>query len=149
MIRYNNITTDVFINTLSDSNAIKRNRQFICSQVFVTDFGYTPILLIKSRRDVHHSMKHLFNNVWLPPAIIVDFEGEQVQGEAQSIYEKVGCQIQQLKKRIPWANRAELYVDIFKKSISKDLRASNAKLLFWCYCDERRSKIINSIDRDN
>ena len=81
MIRYNNITTDVFINTLSDSNAIKRNRQFICSQVFVTDFGYTHIFLMKSKGNVHHAMKHSFKNVGVPPAIISDFTGEKVQGE--------------------------------------------------------------------
>ena len=49
---------------------------------FFTDFGYTGILLMKHKGYLHHYMTHLFKNVGVPPAIISDFSGEQVQGEA-------------------------------------------------------------------
>ena len=35
---------------------------------------------MESNVDVHHSMKNLFKNVGVTPAIISDFSGEQVQG---------------------------------------------------------------------
>ena len=48
-----------------------------------------------------------------------------------------------------WANRAKKYVDIFKKAITKDLKASNSPLVLWCYFAECSSKIINATACDN
>ena len=42
-----------------------------------------------------------------------------------------------------WANRAEQYVDIFNKVITKDLKYYNAPLVIWCYFYERLYKTIN------
>ena len=93
MLRYNQVTIDFSINALFAENMSKRKRNVNCNQVFVTDFGYTNIFTVKSKGYVHHSTKHLFNNYGFPPAIIDDFSGEQIQGDAQNICEKVGCQI--------------------------------------------------------
>ena len=48
-----------------------------------------------------------------------------------------------------WINHAERYVDIFKKSIMKYLKSSNAPLVLWCYCVYLQSKSINATVRDN
>ena len=50
---------------------------------------------------------------------------------------------------MPWSNHAELYLDIFKKSITKELKASNAPLVLWNYFDERFPKITNDTEREN
>ena len=50
---------------------------------------------------------------------------------------------------MPLANHAEQYVDILKKAITKDLKASNKPLVIWCYSAENRSKIINAKAREN
>ena len=48
-----------------------------------------------------------------------------------------------------WANSAEQYVENLKEVITKDVKASNAPLVLWCYFSELCSKIINATDRDN
>ena len=62
---------------------------------------------MKSKKDVHHAMKHFFNNVGVPPSVIVDFAVVQVQGEVQIICEQLGCHIQQTEERMKWDNRTE------------------------------------------
>ena len=80
ILKYNHVTADVFVNTFSAENMSRSKSQFTCAQAFVTDFWYNQILPMKSNVDVHHSMKNLFKNVGVTPAIISDFSGEQVQG---------------------------------------------------------------------
>ena len=48
-----------------------------------------------------------------------------------------------------WDNRSEVYVDIFRESRMKDLKDSNAPLVFWCSCAELQSKIINAKFHEN
>ena len=42
-----------------------------------------------------------------------------------------------------WANRAELYVGLFKEAVRKDMLQENPPLVFWDYCAERRAAIAN------
>ena len=93
MLWYNRVTSDVFIDTLFYDNRSTSKHQFICAQVLVADFGYTHISPMKSKGDLQHAMKNSFMNVGVPPDIIVDFAGEQVQGEDRVICEQVGCHI--------------------------------------------------------
>ena len=58
MLQYDNVSADVFIYISFAENMSKRKYQFICDQVFVIDFGYTQILLMKSKGYVHHAIKH-------------------------------------------------------------------------------------------
>ena len=75
--------------------------------MFVTDFGYSHIVPMNSKKYVHHAMKNFFKNVGVLPDIISDFSGKQVQGEAQRICEQVGSYILHLEKRMTWDNCAE------------------------------------------
>ena len=47
-----------------------------------------------------------------------------------------------------WANRAELYVGLFKGAVRKDMLQENPLLVFWEYCDERRAAITNMTAKD-
>ena len=53
-----------------------------------------------------------------------------------------------LETETQWANRAELYIGLFKESIRKDLSRTNCPLVLWDYCAERRAAIHNVIPRD-
>ena len=75
MLWYNRVASGVFINILFADNTIKRKYQFTCAQVFVTEFGYNHIVLMKSKGDVHRVMGSLFNNVGFPPDIISNNAG--------------------------------------------------------------------------
>ena len=53
-----------------------------------------------------------------------------------------------LKGSTQWANRAELYVSLFKEAVRKDMLQENSPLVFWEYCAERRAAIINMKAKD-
>ena len=80
MLQYNHVPFDVFIGTLFSYIMSKNNCQFTCDQLFFADFGYTHIVPTNFNKYVHHTMKHLFKNVGVPPAIVVNFVGDKVQG---------------------------------------------------------------------
>ena len=48
-----------------------------------------------------------------------------------------------LKGLTQWANRAELYVGLFKEAVMKDMLQENPPLFIWDYCAERRAAITN------
>ena len=47
-----------------------------------------------------------------------------------------------------WANRAKLYVGLFKEVVRKYMLQENFPLVFWDYCAERRAAITNMTDKD-
>ena len=62
---------------------------------------------------------------------------------------KIGTTLWVLEEGKPWANKAELYIGLLKESVSKDMKESNAPLVFWDYCVERRARINNLTAKTN
>ena len=58
-------------------------------------------------------------------------------GALREMFHKIGTTLRVLKEGTPWANTAELYIGLLKESVSKDMKESNAPLVFWYYCVER------------
>ena len=50
-----------------------------------------------------------------------------------------------LEQGTSWANRAELYIDLLKEAVRKDMRTSNPPMVLWDYAIERRAAISNLI----
>ena len=48
-----------------------------------------------------------------------------------------------MKERTQHADRAELYIGLFKESVRKDTRGTHSTMKLWCYCVERRAAISN------
>ena len=57
------------------------------------------------------------------------------------------CQIVELEKGDPNANRSERYIQMLKTKT--DMRETGSLLSFWCYCVEHRAEIINAVTRNN
>ena len=72
-----------------------------------------------------------------------------MKGDARILCHDVTCTIIELEKGTPAANRAERAIKTFKDETKMDLFRSNAPLILWCYCLERRVEIINSTCRSN
>lgn len=82
-------------------------------------------------------------DVGAPDALICDAAREQISQEVRSFCHKIGTTLRVLEEGTPWANRAELYIGLFKESIRKDMKDSDCPLPFWDYCGERRARINN------
>ena len=84
----------------------------------------------------------------VPEAIISDFHKFNKLKEVRKFCHKIGTTLRVLESLTQWANRAELYVGLFKDAVRKDMLQENTPLVFWDYCAERRAAITNMTAKD-
>ena len=146
MLRYKRIDslfyTDTFFVT---KEARSRPRNNSCMQLFVSDKGYVALYPMKSKRHFYDALKLFCKDVGVPDRLVMDPSGEQTSHKVKNFGHKVGMTLKYLEESTQWANRAELYIGLFKESVRKDLRQSNCPLVLWDYCAERRALIHNLI----
>ena len=87
----------------------------------MTDKGYLYVVPMKKRADVIQAVKKFMKEVGLPDAIIYDGAGEHTSNEMRQLCNDVGTTLRILERGTPWANKAELYIDIIKEAVRKDM----------------------------
>lgn len=68
----------------------------------------------------------------------------EVKKSVRRFCKQVGMTLRLLEKNTQWANRAELYIGLLKEAVRNDLRISNAPMVLWDYCIQRRATIHNA-----
>ena len=150
MIRYKHLPTNIFMDTMFASRRVgKSYRGYTCVQVYASEFGWVRADLMRSEKDLHHSLKSLFKEVGVPMKLIADGAKAQVAGKARVLCERANCSVIELEKNTPFANRAERYIQTLKSGSKADMVQMDSPLVFWDYCIERRAKIENSIAKEN
>ena len=116
----------------SSKKAGPTTRGFKCCQIFCTEFGHVFVVMLESKagNNVAFALKKYFKSVGVPPMIICDAAREQIQGTALTLCNEAGCQIYQLEKGTPAANRAERYVKMTKDETQTDLIESDCPMVF-------------------
>ena len=71
----------------------------------------------------------------------------QNNNQTKKFCHRVGMTICILEERTPWSNPAKLYIGLFKESVRRDLRMTDAPMVLWDYCMERRYQIHNAVPR--
>ena len=112
-------------------------------QIFVSDKGFVHVVPMESKKDFPSALRSFAKEVGVPDAIIVDPAGEQTSKEVRRYCHKIGTTLRLLEEHTQWANRAELYIGLFKEAVRKDMHDSNCPLILWDYCAERRARIHN------
>ena len=135
--------TDTFFVT----KAGKSTRGFTCAQVFVTDKGYVALYPMKTKNDFHLALKQFCKDVGVPLRLVCDPSGEQSSKKVKHFCHLVGTTLRFIEESIQWANCAELYVGLFKKSVRQDLRRTNSPMSLWDFCAERRCLIHNVVPK--
>ena len=79
--------------------------------------------------------------------LIVDGHNAQISSVVRRFCNQVSTTLRILERGTPWANRAELYIEILKEAVRKDMQASNSPMILWDYAIERRACIHNAILR--
>ena len=152
MLRYPRVSTDVFMDTFfASKKSGKSFRGFTCCQIFASPFGHVLAVPLESKAgaNIAFAMKRYFKEVGVPPDIIADGAREQVQGAALRLSHQVGCQIKELEKGTPDANRAERYIQTLKVATKRDMVQANSPMILWCFCIEYRVAIMNSCAQHN
>ena len=98
---------------------------------------------MKSKSDFYQALKRFCRDVGIPEKLVCDPSGEQTSREVRKFCNEVGTTLRILEESIQWANRAELYIGIFKESARQDMRMANSPMCLWDYCVERRCLIHN------
>ena len=84
----------------------------------------------------------------MPEAIIADYHKCNKSKEVKWFCHKIGTNLRILEGSTQWANKADLYVWLFKEAVRKDILYEKPPLLFWDYCAERRALIKNMTAKD-
>ena len=148
MLRYKRINSQFFTDTFFVTGKGKSTRGNKCAQIFVSDKGFVVIYPMQSKGDFPTALHQFCKEVGVPNSLVVDPSGEQTSNKVKRFCHQVGTSLRLLEESTQWANRAELYIRIFKEAIRKDLRDQNSPMVLWDYCAERRARIHNVTPRD-
>ena len=143
MIRYKRIESTFFTDTFFVTSKGKSTRNNKCAQLFVSDKGYVAIYPMESKRNFLDALKLFCKDVGVPLSLVCDPSGEQTSRDVRKHCHMVGTTLRLLQEATQWANRAELYIGLFKESIRQDIRRTNCPMTLWDYCAERRARIHN------
>ena len=117
-------------------------------QIFVSNMGYVYVSAMKSVSGFPKALKMFAKEVGVPEAIIAKYHKCNKSKEVKLFYHKIDTTLRILEGSTQWANKAELYVGLFKEAVRKDMLDENPPLVFWGYCAERRSIITNMKAKD-
>jgi hypothetical protein len=140
MLRYKQLKSVFFTDTLV-SLSTKSTGGNSYAQVFVSDKGYTVVYPMQSQSNFKDTL-HLFCKGWCSYYI----GNGCTQGSAEQCNSSIlPSSCYHLEEVTPWANRAELYIGLLKEAVRQDLQQSNAPIVLWDFCLERRANIHNAI----
>ena len=148
MLRYSRIDSQFYTDTFfvdKDASSTRGNK---CAQLFVSDKGFVAIYPMKNKGEFYDALHMFCKEIGVPTSLVVDPSGEQTSRKVKHFCNQVGTTLRILEAATQWADRAELYVGLFKESTRKDLRVSNSPMVLWDYCLERRARIHNVTPRD-
>ena len=146
MLRYKRLQNIFFTDTMF-ALKLKSKRQYTCCQVFVSDKGFVAVYPMKSQEEFQSALHWFCKQVGVSVTLVVDGHKSQTKHTVRRFCDQVGTTLRILETGTPWANRAELYIGLLKKSVRRDMRDSNSLMSLWCYCIERRATIHNAIPR--
>ena len=148
MLRYRRINSTFFTDTMFATAKAKSTRGNTCCQVFVSDKGLVATYPMSTASQFEDAL-HLFcKEIGVPINIVADPHPSQKKPSVRRFCDQVGTTLRLLEKSTQWANRAELYIGLLKEAVRKDMRASNAPMVLWDYCIQRRAKIHNVTPRN-
>ena len=148
MLRYRRINSIFFTDTLFVTDKAKSTRQNKACQLFVSDKGYVAVYPMERVGNFETAL-HLFcKEIGVPLTIVADPHPSQTSYSVRRFCDQVGTTLRLLEKSTQWANRAELYIGLLKEAVRKDLRQSNAPMVLWDYCIQRRAQIHNVTPRN-
>lgn len=103
---------------------------------------------MKSKGEFQAIIELFCKEIAVTRILVVDPSGKQTSKSVHNYYHKVGTTLRVLEKSTEWANRAELYIGLFKQAIKNDLNRTNCPMKLWDYCSERRARIHNVLTRN-
>ena len=148
MLWYRRINSQFFTDTFFVTAKGKSTRGYTCAQMFVSDKGFVAIYPMKSKSGFQDALHQFCKEVGVPVTLVIDPSGEQTKKSLRKFCHQVGTTLRVLEESTQWANRAELYIGLFKEAVRQDMSRTNSPLSLWDFCTKRRARIHNVTPRD-
>ena len=151
-LRYKRFIDTVFYtDTLHVTGEAKSTRQFKYAQVYVSDKGFIHVHFMKSLNQASYmeALRSFCKEVGVPTTLVCDPHATQKSAAVRKFLYEVGTTLRVLERATQWANLAERFIGLLKNGVRADLRESDAPLVLWDYCMERRVQIMNLTARGN
>ncbi len=145
-LRYKRFIDTVFYtDTMFVTGKAKSTRGYTAVQVYVSDKGFVYCHLMKgiNEREYMAALKAFCKEIGVPSTLVCDPHKTQSSNEVRRFLYEVGTTLRVLERGTQWANLAERFIGLLKGGVRADLRDSNAPMVFWDYCLERRVQIMN------
>lgn len=144
MLRYKRINSTFYTDTMYATAKGKSTRGNKCCQVFVSDKGFVAVYPMECPSQFEDALQLFCKEVGVPVTMVADPHPSQTKKTVRRFCEQVGMTLRLLEKNTQWANRAELYIGLLKEAVRADMRKSDAPMVLWDYCIERRARIHNA-----
>ena len=116
-------------------------------QIFVSDMGYVYVAAMRTVNEFPKVLKMFAKEVGVNEAITADSQKRNKSKKVKLFCHKIGTTLRILECSTKWANKAELYVRLFKEAARKEMLDENYLLVLWDYFAERRSLITNMTEK--
>ena len=108
MLRYRDLKIPLYSDTMFALKRVGKSvKNFTCTQVFASEFLWVRVQNLYFEIDSSKAFKSFFKDIGVPTKMIMDGARTQISGETRRECELAGCQVVELEKDTPWANRAE------------------------------------------
>lgn len=139
------IDTVFYTDTLHVTGEAKSTRGFKYAQVYVSDKGFIHIHFMTALNQGAYmeALRGFCKEVGVPTTLVCDPHATQKSAAVRKFLYEVGTTLRVLERATQWANLAERFIGLLKNGVRADLRDSDAPLVLWDYCMERRVRIMN------
>ena len=127
---YQRIKSLFFTDTLFVTNKATSSRGYTRMQISVSNMGYVYVSKMKIVSEFPKVLKMFSKEVGVPEAIISDSHKCIKSKEVKLFCHKTGTTLRILEGSTQWANKAELYVGLFKEAVSKEMLDKSSPLVF-------------------
>ena len=148
MLQYRRINPFFFTDTFYVTVKAKSARGNKCMQLFVSDKGYVFVLHMEEKSEFSKALKMSIKEVSVPLYLITDSAQVQKSKEVVIFCHKIGATLQIPEESTQWADRAELYIELLKEGVWKEIHESHSLLVLWVYAAELKDQMFNMTEND-
>jgi len=86
---------------------------------------------MRSQDEFRTALHWFYKQVGVRIAFIVDGHRSQKSPKVKRFCDQIGTMLRVLETGTLWANRAELYIELLKEAVRRDMRESNSPMPLW------------------
>jgi len=118
-----------------------------CGQLFVTNFGFSKFVPMKSKSEAPLALQELIQDIGIPEHIHTDGAKEMTVGNWKKTCNEYGIKMSHTEKASPWQNRTEIKIREMKKHARRMMTQANTPIKLWDFCVNYVSHLRNHLAR--